>query len=79
MSRLVRALLGAGTGLVLTADGTFSSDVIDDLSPPRNFGLTFTNLKPKLTTVAQTQNSPDCGLSVVAGCNDTGWTSAIAG
>ena len=40
-----------GTGLVLTADGTFSSDVIDDLSPPRNFGLTFTNLGPALTTV----------------------------
>jgi PEP-CTERM motif len=49
-----------GTGLVLTADGTFSSDVIDDLSPPRNLGLTFTNLTPRLTTVAA--------------ATDTGWT-----
>lgn len=63
-----------GTGLVLTADGTFASDMIDELSPPHNFGLTFTNLRPRLTTVAQTQNSPDCSLSVVLHCNDTGWT-----
>ena len=49
-----------GTGLVLTADGDFASDVIDDLSPPRNLGLTFTNLTPALTTVAA--------------ATDTGWT-----
>ena len=50
-----------GTGLVLTADGTFASDVIDDLSPPRNLGLTFTNLTPALTTVAA---ATDTGFTI---------------
>jgi len=49
------------TGLVLTADGTFASDVIDDLSPPRDFGLTFTNLTPALTTVAA---ATDTGFTI---------------
>jgi len=50
-----------GTGLVLTADGVFASDVIDDLAPPRNFGLTFTNLDPALTTVAA---ATDTGFTI---------------
>ena len=63
------------TGLTLTADGIFASDVISDLSPPRNFSLSFTNVTPNVNTVAtQAANSADCSPFTTVGCNDTGAT-----
>jgi hypothetical protein len=65
-----------GSGLVLTSDGVFSSDVIDSLAPPRNFSMTFTNVLPTVDTVAQAANSADCAPFFNIGCNDTGATFA---
>jgi len=63
------------TGLTLTADGVFASDVITDLDPPRNFSLSFTNVTPNVNTVTtQAANSADCDPFLTIGCNDTGAT-----
>jgi hypothetical protein len=65
-----------GTGLTLTADALFTSDVIGDLSAPRNLSFSFTNVTPKVSVSnTQSANSLDCGppFSTV-GCNDTGET-----
>jgi hypothetical protein len=60
---------------VLTSDGVFSSDVINSLSPPRNFSMTFTNVLPPVTTsTVQAANSADCAPFFTVGCNDTGAT-----
>jgi hypothetical protein len=70
-----------GTGLTLTADAQFTSDVIGDLNAPRNFSLAFTNVRPKVSVSnTQSQNSLDCGppFSTV-GCNDTGETISSFG
>jgi hypothetical protein len=67
--------LRGGSGLVLTSDGVFTSDVIDHLDPPRNFSMTFTNVLPPVTTSAiQAANSADCAPFFTVGCNDTGAT-----
>ena len=67
--------LRGGSGLVLTSDGVFSSDVINSLSPPRNFSMTFTNVLPPVTTsTVQAANSADCAPFFTVGCNDTGAT-----
>jgi len=64
-----------GSGLVLTSDGVFTSDVIDDLAPPRNFSMTFTNVLPPVSTSGvQAANSADCAPFFSVGCNDTGQT-----
>jgi hypothetical protein len=66
-----------GSGIVLTSDGVFSSDVIGDLSPPRDFSMTFTNVLPPLATVTtQAQNSADCAPFFSVACNDSGATVA---
>jgi hypothetical protein len=70
-----------GTGLTLTADALFTSDVIGDLSAPRNLSFSFTNVTPKVSVSnTQSQNSVDCGppFSTV-GCNDTGETISSFG
>jgi hypothetical protein len=67
--------LRGGSGLVLTSDALFSSDVITDLDAPRDFSMSFTNVLPPVNTVAaQAQNSADCAPFAVVGCNDTGQT-----
>jgi len=64
-----------GSGLVLTSDGVFSSDVIDHLDAPRNFSMTFTNVIPPVSTSSvQAANSADCAPFFTVGCNDTGAT-----
>jgi hypothetical protein len=66
-----------GTGLTLTADAQFTSDVIKDLGVPRDLSLSFTNVTPKVSTSgAQAANSADCSPFDTAGCNDTGATIA---
>jgi hypothetical protein len=66
-----------GSGLVLTSDGVFTSDVITDLSAPRDFSLSFTNVLPPVATVTtQAANSGDCAPFFAVGCNDTGQTFA---
>jgi hypothetical protein len=67
--------LRGGSCLVLTSDGVFTSDVIDNLAPPRNFSMTFTNVTPPVSTVGtQAANSADCAPFFTVGCNDTGAT-----
>jgi hypothetical protein len=63
------------TGLTLTADGIFTSAVITDLSPPRDFSLSFTNVTPAVgTNGAQASNSANCAPFTTLACNDTGQT-----
>jgi len=67
--------LRGGSGLVLTSDGVFTTDVIDHLDAPRNFSMTFTNVLPPVSTSGvQAANSADCAPFFSVGCNDTGQT-----
>lgn len=67
--------LRGGSGLVLTSDGVFTSDVIDHLDAPRNFSMSFTNVLPPVSTSGvQAQNSADCDPFFTIACNDTGQT-----
>jgi hypothetical protein len=67
--------LRGGSGLVLTSDAIFTTDVIDSLAAPRNFSMTFTNVLPPVSTsTVHAAHRADWAPFFTVGCKDTGAT-----